>query len=107
MQRINLTAAPDQRLSVIVDGRRSTFRFRFNAWAQRWHFDMALDDQPVIYGRRVVSGRNLIPGVVLPGKLFAYVYAGNGSQPGLGDFASGAADLFYVGEAELETALAA
>lgn len=107
MQRINLGSAPDQRVSAILDGRRFTFRFRFNAWSGRWHFDMALDDQPILYGRRVVANRNLLPEVVFPGRLFAYVYAGDGSQPGLDDFASGAAALFYVSEDELTAALAA
>ena len=106
MQQINVGAAPDQRLSAVLDARRATFRFRFNAWAGRWHFDMALDDQPVIYGRRIVTNRNLLPEIVFPGRLFAYVYGG-GSQPGLADFASGAAALFYVSEDELAAALAA
>ena len=150
MQRVNLTAAPDQRVSAVLDGRRMTFRFRFNASAGRWHFDLALDDLPVVRGRRIVAHRNLIPGEAVPGLLFAYVYASapprdgdlwyvdeplaggleeagglvgrdiipfglydgryfhlaGGVQPGLDAFASGAAALFYVGEAELDFALA-
>ena len=107
MQRIDLTAAPDQRMSVVLDGRRVTLRFWFNVSDQLWYFDMALDDQPVMYGRRIVTGRNLLSRVGLGGRLFAYVYAGGDGQPGLEDFASGAAALFYVPEAELKTALAA
>lgn len=151
MQRLNLTAAPDQRVSAILDGRRMTLRFRFNVSDGRWYFDLALDDRPVVCGRRIVAHRNLIPGDAVPGRLFAYVYGSappedgdlwfvdtnaadvfenpdelvgqdlipfglydgryfhraGGVQPGLDSFASGAAALFYVSEAELTSALAA
>lgn len=107
MQRIDLTSSPDQRLSVVLDARRVTFRFRYNALDGRWYFDMALDDQPVLSGRRVVAHRNLLPADVLPGRLFAYVYANDGLQPGRDAFTDGTAALFYVAETELAEALAA
>ncbi len=89
MQRIDLTAAPDQRVSVVLDGRRVTFRFRFNASDERWYFDLALDDQPILRGRRIVAHRNLLQKVILPGRLFAYVY---GSVP------PATGDLWFVDE---------
>lgn len=60
MKEITITDDPDQRFSVTLNGRRVTFRFRYNPTWDRWTFDLARDDVPVIYGRRVVVGVDML-----------------------------------------------
>lgn len=60
MKEIILSADPDQRFSVSLNSRRVTFRFRYNVSFDRWTFDLAIDDVPILYGRRVVTGVDLL-----------------------------------------------
>lgn len=60
MQVFNITNHPDQQFGVIINNRRVTVRLRYSAVTNRWSFDLSLDDVPVLYGRRIVTGIDLI-----------------------------------------------
>jgi len=44
----------------VLDGRRVTIRLRYNVSTDRWNMDISIDDQPVLTGRRIVTGINLL-----------------------------------------------
>lgn len=50
----------DQEFGTIINERRVTFRLRYNGTTDRWSFDLSLDDEPVLYGRRIVTGVDLL-----------------------------------------------
>ena len=52
MIEFKITDAADQKFSTIINNRRVTFRFRFNHYADSWTFDLALDGDYVLHGRR-------------------------------------------------------
>lgn len=60
MQRFILIDSPDQQFEAILEQRRVTLRVRYNTTAKRWTFDLSVDDQPVLHGRRIVRGIDLL-----------------------------------------------
>lgn len=60
MNRIEIRDHADQQFGTIINGRRLTFRFRYNVTSDRWSFDMSIDDQPILHGRRIVGGVDLL-----------------------------------------------
>ncbi|KQT52227.1 phage baseplate plug protein [Aureimonas sp. Leaf460] len=98
MIEIPVIDAPDQELSVVLSDRRCTFRLRYNQTSDRWAFDLALDDQPVLCGRRIVVGRDLFEGLGLGlGILFAL----GGDDPGRDAFTTGSVRLYHAGLADV------
>jgi hypothetical protein len=55
-----LNDAPDQEFTTILAGQRCTFRFRYNVSTDRWSFDLRIGDDQVLYGRKLVSGTDLL-----------------------------------------------
>lgn len=55
-----LTDAPDQEFTTILNGQRCTLRFRYSPTTDRWNFDLRIGDEQVLYGRRLVSGTDLL-----------------------------------------------
>lgn len=60
MIELSVTDQADQQFSAALSGRRVTLRLRFNHTSSRWNLDLAIDDVPILHGRRVVTGRNLL-----------------------------------------------
>ncbi len=60
MIEFNITQAPDQQFGVVLNGRRVTIRLRYNPTSDRWTFDLAIDDEPVLMGRCIVTGVDLL-----------------------------------------------
>jgi hypothetical protein len=61
MIEFKIIDAADQQWSAILNQRRVTLRLRYNQRAsERWSLDLMIDDIPVLHGRRVVVGVNLL-----------------------------------------------
>lgn len=58
MIRIRFADAPDQRFSAVVNGRRMTFRFRYNMSSEFWSVDIHIDGIEKILARRITEGVN-------------------------------------------------
>lgn len=96
----------DQEFSTILENRRVSVRLRYNAASDRWSFNLSIDDLPVLHGRRIVTGVDLI----LPfdfgiGILFALPATGDSAQPTRTDLPNGIVRFYSTTEAELETLL--
>lgn len=103
MIEIPVADAPDQVLSAILDGRRCTFRLRYSQSVDRWSFDLSIDDQPVLHGRRIVVGNDLWGGLALGlGYLFA-IAAKEGAEPGRDQLPNGLVRLYHVTETDVAT----
>ena len=72
MRIINIIDEADQEHSILVDTKRMTIRFWFNSEIERWHFDVSSDGDPILYGRKLVVGIDLLEGLSIDvGLLFA------------------------------------
>lgn len=100
MIRFDLTTAADQRFSALLSGRRCTLRVRYNVWSDRWSFDLSIDDLPVLHGRRIVAGADLLaPFGFGVGMIFAVPNTA-GALPGRNALPAGEVRLYQASAAE-------
>lgn len=91
-----ITEAPAQEFSLVVDGRRLRFTLVYNETTKRFALDLAVSDETVLQGRRVVEGRDILAPFNLGlGSLFAAHPANPGVEPTLENFAAGQISLFH------------
>lgn len=92
----------DQQFGTVVDGRRVTIRVRYNVTSDRWSFDLSIDDTPVLYGRRIVTGVDLLSAFGFGiGALFAYPTT-DGAEPDRANLPSGGVQFYHATAAEVE-----
>jgi hypothetical protein len=95
----------DQQFATILNGRRVTMRLRYNVTTDRWSFDLSIDDEPVLHGRRIVTGVDLLaPFDFGLGALFAVPIDSN--NPGRVELPRGSVRLYHATDAEIAAALA-
>lgn len=94
----------DQQFSTVLGGRRVTIRLRYNVTMDRWSFDLSIDDLPVLHGRRVVTGIDLLEPFGFGIGMLVAAPIKVGSLPGRSDFPNGNVKLFHLTEDELEAA---
>lgn len=106
MIEIKIVDEPKQKFSVIINRRRVTFTVWYNQTSDRWSFDLSLDDVPVVHGRRIVTGVDLIAPYDLGiGVLFAY--SETGAEPNRSNLPSGIVKLYHTTQEEIDAAVAA
>lgn len=103
MIEIPVADAPDQELSVVLANRRTTIRLRYAPYEDRWSMDLSLDDVPVLHGRRVVTGIDLLAGFDFGiGHLIAAPsQEGANDPPGRAQLPSGVVRLYHYTDADL------
>ncbi len=52
--------AADQQFSAVLGRKRTTIRIRYNPSNNRWSLNVSIDDKPVLHGRKIVTGINLM-----------------------------------------------
>lgn len=93
----------DQQFSAVMNNRRVTLRLRYNKIVDRWMFDLSIDDQPVLNGRRIVAGLDLLRGFGLGiGAIVAFSPAG--AAPNRAALPSGVVKLYSVSADEMKAA---
>lgn len=105
MIRFKVIDAADQQFAVILNNRRVTIRLWYNFSTDRWSFDLSIDDRPVIRGRRIVEGVDLLaafPNIKL-GKLFAH--SPTGAAPNRSNLPAGIVNLYHVTDEEVDAVL--
>lgn len=104
MIRIDVSNDPDQLFSISLGNRRVSMRLRYNAFIDRWCFDLALDDLPILHGRRIVTGIDLLAPFNLGiGVIFAASL--NSDLPTRSNLPAGNVRLYQVNQAELDAAI--
>lgn len=94
----------DQKFAVTLNGRRVTMRLRFNYVSNRWSFDLSIDDLPVLHGRRVVAGVDLLKPFNLGlGIIFAMAIV-EGALPDRVALPNGSVKIFHATEEDVELA---
>lgn len=96
MNRFEILDQADQQFGTIINGRRVTIRLRYNPTSDRWSFDLSIDDKPVLQGRRVVTGVDLLaPFDFGLGVIFAASIT-DGSAPDRAALPAGTVRLFHA-----------
>lgn len=104
MNVFDIIDTADQQFGTVINNRRVTIRLRYNVTTDRWSFDLSIDDLPVLHGRRVVTGADLLAAFDFGlGMIFAY--SETGAQPGRDALPNGTVRLFQANLAELEAVL--
>lgn len=89
-----ITDAARQRFSTTLNGRSCQFDVTYNPTTGRWSFDLTIDRTPVLHGRRIVLGVDLVGAFNFGiGKVFAVAWQA-GALPGRTELPSGAVRLF-------------
>lgn len=106
MKELVLIDSADQQFGTILNNRRVTFRFRYNTTSDRWSFDLSIDDLPVLMGKRVVLGVNLLATTDFGiGQLFA-ISVTSGALPDRDSLPARLVRLYWVSDEEVEIAKA-
>ena len=96
----------DQQFGAVLNNRRVTLRVRYNTTTDRWSLDVSIDNTPVLHGRRVVAGVDLLlPFSLGIGAVFA-VPVKDGEVPNRAGLPGGRVKLYHASEAEIGEALA-
>ena len=106
MLEFRIIDQPRQRFSVIMNNRRVTFDLWYNQSSDRWSFDLSLDDTPVIHGRRIVAGADLLAPFNL-GLGILVAFSETGAEPTRNNLPQGYIRLYHTTQEEVDAALAA
>lgn len=107
MIKFNVTGEPDQQFSAVVDGRRLTLRLWYSTFTERWSLDVSVDGEPVVAGRKIVTGVDLIEPFSLK---IGVIFAATSDESGVVDrdaFTDGTASLYHATESEVNAAISA
>lgn len=108
MIEISVIDEADQQFGLILNNRRVTMRLRYNTRSDRWSFDLAIDDEPVIYGRRIVTGVDLLADAPVDlGNLYCMSASGEDVPPNRTNLPSGVVRLYHFLDSEIDEILAA
>lgn len=107
MLALNIIDAADQQFGAVLADRRVTLRVRYNPTSGRWSLDLAIDDVPVLHGRRIVPGVDLLKPFKLGiGSIFAVPIV-EGAEADRENLPSGAVRLFHATQDEIDAAISA
>lgn len=106
MRRFPIIDAPRQSFGVVLNRRRCTMALAYNPGISRWTFDLSIDGELRLAGRRIVVGTDLLaPFSFGLGAIFAGDYAGQGGTPDYDALVSGRVRLYHVTPDEIVAAL--
>lgn len=101
MITFKISTEPDQQFATILNDRRVTLRLRYNVTTDRWSLDLSIDDLPVLTGRRIVCGVDLLEPFDFGIGMLIAVPIKEGSVPSLDDLPNGNVKLFHLMPEEL------
>jgi len=106
MIQFPITDVADQQFGAVLNNRRVTLRIRYNVTTDRWSFNLSIDDTPVLHGRRVVQGVDLLAAFNFGiGAIFAFA-DNEGAEANRDNLPSGVVRLYHATAAEIEAATA-
>ena len=105
MIQFSITDHADQKTATIINNKRVSIRFRYNPSIDRWAFDLSVDGEAVLHGRRIVTGSDLIAPFGLGiGRIFAH--SATDAEPTRDNLINGTVKLHAATEEEISAAVA-
>ncbi len=106
MRQIEIKDHAKQELSVVIDSRRVTFLVWYSSVTNRWSFDLSLDGEPILTGRRIVVGVDMLAAFNLGiGAIFALTDASL-TDPNRDALPEGSVKIFHATQDEIDAAVA-
>lgn len=107
MIQFRILDEPRQKFSVLLNRRRVTFEIWYSLTSDRWSFDLSVDGAPVLHGRRIVTGVDLLAPFNLGiGILFALPVT-PGAVPNRAGLPLGEVRLYHTTREEVDASMAA
>lgn len=93
---ITVIDAPRQQMSTVLAGVAVEIELFWNETVGRWAMSISRDGIPLVQGRRLVAGVDLLRGYALGlGKLMIFDWEGKGGEPGRRELPSGQFRLLH------------
>lgn len=104
MIEFNIEDSARQQFSNVINQRRVTIRLQFNGIANRWFFDLAIDGEFVLHGRKIVLGVDLVRNFNFGiGAIFAF--SESGVEAVRDNLHNGTVRLFSASQSEIDAAI--
>lgn len=105
MIEFDILDTADQKFATTLNSKRVSIRLRYNPTNDRWSFDLSLDGEAVLHGRKVVTGVDLLaPFNFDIGVIFAF--SEKSKDPGRTELPTGLVKLYYATREEINAAVA-
>lgn len=104
MIQIDVLDESKQKFSLILNGRRVTIQLWYSILKDRWSFDLALDGDPIISGRRLVLGTDLLAPFQL-GLGVLFLHSDTGVLPNRNNLPLGLVRLYHANQSEVDAAV--
>lgn len=105
MIEFKITDEADQQFSTVVNDQRVTFRLWYTVFNNRWSLDVSIDGEPVLHGRKIVAGTDLLAAFDFNiGVLFAY--SEKNHEPGRDELPDGLVTLYHATQGEIDASVA-
>lgn len=106
MIQIDILDESRQKFSLILSGQRVTMELMYSVLEDRWSFNLALDGEPVIHGRKMVLGVDLLAPFQL-GIGVLFLHSDTGVQPNRQNLPLGLVKLYHATQSEVDAAISA
>lgn len=101
MITFNITSDSDQKFSTIINGQRVTIRLWYAVFNDRWSADISIDGAPVLHGRKIITGVDLLePFNFNIGVFFAF--SEKGFEAGRNHLSEGTVKIYHTTREEVD-----
>lgn len=105
MIEFKITDEADQRFSTVVNNQRVTIRLWYAVKNDRWSADISIDGDPVLHGRKIVEGCDLLAAFDFNiGVIFAHSEKEN--EPGRDQLPDGLITIYHASQEEIDASVA-
>lgn len=104
MIEFTVTDVSDQKFSTVIDGRRVTIRLWYAVFNDRWSIDLSIDGDPVLHGRKIVSGSDLLSSYNFGIGVIVAISEKN-HEPGRNQLPEGLVKIYHATEDEVNAAI--
>lgn len=106
MIRFTITKDSDQKFSTIMNGRRVTIRLWYSNFSDRWSADISVDGEPVLHGRKIVNGIDILKPFDLGiGVIFSH--SSTDDEPNRNNLPEGIVKIYHTTQEEIDAAISA
>ncbi|PHP66554.1 hypothetical protein CSC94_12760 [Zhengella mangrovi] len=98
MRQFTIIDAADQRFDTLINGKRVSIRLRYNVSTDRWTMDLAVSSTPVLEGRKIVPGVDLLGAFDLG---LGIIFVSGEAAPRYSDLINGTAILYHADDADV------
>lgn len=104
MIKFSISDTADQKFATTLNGQRVSIRLRYNVSNDRWSFDLSLDGDAVLHGRKIVPDVDLIAPFGLGiGVIFAQ--SDTVTEAGRNSLIDGTVALYHATQEEVDAAV--